>query len=186
MGKYLGLIKKILGLSIFFKKKNKSHTSNIFISKLAYVCPSAKLDIVHGGQISIGENTEILSGVILMTYGGKISIGKNCSINPYTILYGHGDLVIGDNVLIAGQCMLIPANHRFERLDIPINQQGVSSKGIIIEDDVWIAGGCQILDGVVIGKGSIVAAGSVVTKSIEPYSIVAGIPAVVKKMRRNL
>jgi acetyltransferase-like isoleucine patch superfamily enzyme len=99
-------------------------------------------------------------------------------------LYGHGKgLVIGNNVLIAGHCLIIPANHIFTRKDIPINKQGTESKGIIIEDDVWIAAGCQILDGVTIGKGAIIAAGSVVNKSVDAYSIVGGVPAVFIKSR---
>jgi acetyltransferase-like isoleucine patch superfamily enzyme len=113
-----------------------------------------------------------------MAYGGCITIGDNCSINPYTVLYGHGKgLVIGSNVLIAGHCLIIPANHVFARTDITINKQGTASKGIIIEDDVWIGAGCQVLDGVTIGKGAIIAAGSVVNKSVDAYTIVGGVPA---------
>ena len=59
------------------------------------------------------------------------------------------------------------------------------SGGINIEDDVWIGGGCRILDGVTIGKGSIIAAGAVVNKSVEQYSIVGGVPALVLKKRYN-
>lgn len=146
--------------------------------------PTASLDTSLEGTIVIGSNNEILNGCLLMTYGGRIRIGDNCSINPYTVLYGHGEgLLIGNNVLIAGHCLIIPANHVFTRTDIPINRQGTSSKGIIIEDDVWIAAGCRILDGVTIGKGSIVAAGSVVNRSVEPYSIVGGVPARLIKSR---
>jgi acetyltransferase-like isoleucine patch superfamily enzyme len=113
-----------------------------------------------------------------MTYGGIIEIGSNCSINPYTIIYGHGlGTKIGNNVLIAGHCMIIPANHNFSHTDVPINKQGINSKGIIIEDDVWIGSGCQILDGITIGKGAVIAAGAVVNKSVEPYNIVGGVPA---------
>lgn len=139
---------------------------------------TAVFDTTKGGEIVIGSENEILNGCLLMTYGGSIKIGSNCSINPYTVLYGHGKgLVIGNNVLIAGHCLIIPANHVFSRTDIPINKQGTQSNGIVIEDDVWIGAGCQILDGVTIGKGAIVAAGSVVNKPVEAYTIVGGVPA---------
>lgn len=139
---------------------------------------TAVFDTSKGGEIVIGSENEILNGCLLMTYGGSIAIGNNCSINPYTVLYGHGKgLVIGDNVLIAGHCLIIPANHVFSRTDIPINTQGTESKGIVINDDVWIGAGCQVLDGVTIGKGAIIAAGSVVNKSVEAHTIVGGVPA---------
>jgi acetyltransferase-like isoleucine patch superfamily enzyme len=157
---------------------------NIFISQNNRIHPSVEFDTSRGGQIKMGTGNEILNGCLLMTYGGIISIGNNCSINPYTLLYGHGNgLSIGNNVLIAGHCLIIPANHIFLRTDIPINRQGTDSKGIIINDDVWIGAGCQILDGVTIGKGAIVAAGSVVNKPVEPYTIVGGVPASVIKKR---
>jgi acetyltransferase-like isoleucine patch superfamily enzyme len=145
---------------------------------------TATFDTTTGGRIVIGSGNEILNGCLLMTYGGSITIGDQCSINPYTVLYGHGKgLVIGNNVLIAGHCLFIPANHIFSRKDIAINKQGTESKGIIIEDDVWIAAGCQILDGVTIGKGAIIAAGSVVNKSVGNYAMVGGVPAVFIKNR---
>lgn len=136
-----------------------------------------------GGKIEIGKKTQILDGVILLTCGGDIIIGENCSINPYTIIYGVGGIKIGDNVLIAGHCMIIPNNHNFSDKNILITKQGCTAKGIIIEDDVWIGHGCSILDGVIVGKGSVIAAGSVVSKSVEPYSVMAGIPA--KKIKER-
>lgn len=175
-------------ISIRKDKKLRSNLlmRNISIGEQNKIHPLSLLDTSLGGHISIGNSNEILNGCLLMTYGGKISIDSGCSINPYTIIYGHGKGTrIGKNVLIAGHCMLIPANHIFSRTDIPINQQGTSSKGIIIEDDVWIAAGCKILDGVTIGKGSIIAAGTIVSKSVEPYSIVAGVPSKVLKMRQK-
>ena len=159
------------------EKSNFRKGKNVFVHK------SAIMESIFSGEITIGDNTSINLGVCIMTYGGNIDIGENCDINPYTIIYGHGGTIIGNNVLIAGHCMIIPSNHNFGRKDIPIIQQGNNSKGIVIEDDVWIAHGCTILDGVIIGKGSIVAAGSVVNKSIPPYSIVGGVPANVLKTR---
>lgn len=137
-----------------------------------------------GGIITIGNKNELLYGVCLMTYGGSITIGNNCSINPYTIIYGHGKGVcIGNDVLIAGHTMIIPSNHNFSRNDLPISHQGATSKGIIIENDVWIGTGCKILDGVRISKGAIIAAGSVVNKDVPENTIVAGIPAKIIKYR---
>lgn len=142
--------------------------------------------VLGKGQIEIGDNNEFMHGALLMTYGGVIRIGNSCSINPYTIIYGHGEgVTIANNVLIAGHCMIIPSTHNHSRLDIPINQQGGTSKGIVIEDNVWIGAGCKLLYGVTIGTGSIIAAGSVVNKSIESNSIAGGLPATIIRKRSD-
>ena len=174
----------LITIKIWFKylySINRNRKIKIYHS--ARINKKAILKIVFGGSIEIGRNTEILPGVIVMTYGGIIKIGDNCSINPYTIIYGHGNTTIGDNVLIAGHCMIIPANHNYKNKDVLIRDQGLNCQGIIIEDDVWIGSGCSILDGVTIGEGSVIAAGSIVTKSVSPYSVVAGVPAKFIKKR---
>lgn len=150
---------------------------NISIDKTCKIERGVKLDLHLGGSIQIGMNTEVKYGVYMSTHGGEIIIGQNCSINPYTVIYGHGSTVIGNNVLIAGHCMIIPANHNFKSAKIPIVKQGLTQKGICIEDDVWIGGNCMILDGVTLGRGSVIAAGSVVNKSTSPFTVYAGVPA---------
>jgi len=130
------------------------------------------------GGMTIGDNTHIHPFCIMRTFGGIIHIGKNCSLNPYCIIYG-GDkgVKIGNNVMIAAQTMIVAANHSFDRTDIPMKQQGNNSKGVVVEDNVWIGIGCKILDGVTIRTGAIIAAGAVVTKNVEPNTIVGGVPA---------
>ncbi len=119
-----------------------------------------------------------MNGVVLMTYGGSIRIGDRCSINPYTVIYGHGEGVeIGNDVLIAAHCVIVPFNHSFADLGRPINAQGYESKGIRICDNVWIGSGARILDGVKVGSGAIIAAGSVVNRDVAENEIVAGVPA---------
>ncbi len=137
------------------------------------------------GIIRIGNRTQIDDFSCLMCYGGKIELGEDCSVNPFCALYGHGRLKIGNKVRIATHVIMIPANHRFNRTDIPIMLQGETRKGIIIEDDVWIAAGATILDGVKIKKGAIIAAGAVVTKDVPEYHIVAGVPARIIKVRNE-
>ena len=100
------------------------------------------------------------------------------------MLYGVGGLYIGNNVLIAGHTMIIPASHIFESRNKTIIEQGITAKGISIEDDVWIAHGCSILDGVTIGKGAVIAAGSVVNRDVEPYTLWAGVP-IKKKIKER-
>lgn len=130
-----------------------------------------------GGHISIRKDTIIHDWVCIMPNGGLIEIGENCSINTFCHINGNGGLRIGNNVRIAASCVIIPANHNFDNLSIPITYQGESQEGIVIEDDVWIGAGVKVLDGVTIGSGSVIGAGSVVNKSIPPMSIAVGVPA---------
>ena len=129
------------------------------------------------GRIVIGENCQIHKGAIIITYGGVIELGDNVSINPYTILYGHGGLHIGEATRIASHCTFIPANHIFADPNTPIMQQGESRRGITIGHDVWVGTGVTVLDGVTVGDGTVLAAGCVVTKNIAPGVVVAGVPA---------
>jgi acetyltransferase-like isoleucine patch superfamily enzyme len=125
----------------------------------------------------------VCGGALILTCGGKITIGDDCSFNPYCVIYGHGNLAIGNCVRIATQTVIIPANHNFDRRDLPIHRQGLSMKGVRIGDDVWIGAGVKILDGVEIGSGSVIAAGAVVTRAVAPFTIVAGVPARAVKTR---
>ena len=137
----------------------------------------ARLDTSLGGRIILGARCEIHPGAILATYGGEIRIGNDSTVNPYSILYGHGGLTIGSGVRIAAHCVLIPANHNFKNPNEFIFRQGLTTKGITIEDDVWLGAGVIVLDGVHIAHGCVIGAGAVVTASTEPWGIYAGVPA---------
>lgn len=142
------------------------------------------INTIYGGSITIGDFCELRKGCQLLSYGGNIEIGNYSSINPYTMIYGQGNITIGSYVRIAAHCVLIPSNHIFSDISKPIYQQGLVNKGIVVEDDVWIGCGVRILDGVVIAKGCVIGAGSVVTDSTEPYGIYVGVPA--KKIKSRI
>ena len=96
---------------------------------------------------------------------------------------GHGGVQIGDSVRIACHTVMIPANHVVGNSEKLLHESGVTSKGIIIESNVWIGSGCRILDGVHIGKNSVIAAGAVVNKSVDRNTVVGGVPAhIIKKV----
>jgi acetyltransferase-like isoleucine patch superfamily enzyme len=149
----------------------------IHVGRRAIVSTRATLSRELGGSISIGAHTHIHDFVRLESYGGDITIGDYCSINPFCILYGHGGLAIGRDVRIAAHVVIVPANHVFADRAKPIREQGLSCKGIVIGDDVWIGAGARILDGVKIANGSVIGAGAVVTRSTEPYGVYVGSPA---------
>lgn len=154
-----------------------SRRDRIVVERATRIHPLASVRVLHGGSIAVGRQCHIHRGAILATYGGKIEIGDHCTINPYSILYGHGGLHIGNFVRIATHCVIVPANHGFDTLDVPIARQPIAALGIKIEDDVWIGANSVILDGITIGRGAVIGAGSVVTKNIPSLSIAVGNPA---------
>lgn len=170
-----------LGYWMANRHKKVTIDKSSMISPHAYICP-------RSSNMSIGADCIVSPGAILQ---GNIHMGDNCSVQAYSVLTGYGEnadsegsITIGNNVRIAPHVMMIAANHVFDDVTKPITTQGLVRKSIVVEDDVWIAGRANIMAGVRIGTGSVVAAGAVVTKDVPPYSVVAGVPAKVIKMRK--
>lgn len=129
---------------------------------------------------STGNNINVEKGAIFSrrcSLGNNSGIGINCTIN--------GDVRIGDNVMMGPNVTIYTQNHCIDRIDIPMNLQGATEeKPVIIGDDVWIGSNVIILPGVVIESHSVIGAGSVVTKRVPAYCIVAGNPARIVKSRK--
>jgi acetyltransferase-like isoleucine patch superfamily enzyme len=140
-----------------------------------------------------GEETEILlgrevfigRGAVINVRTGRIELGDCSNIGAFSrIGCSNGAVRIGKDVLVGPYTYIGAGNHRFERTDIPMSQQGQDHKGgVVIGDDVWIGGGCHVLDGVTVGRGTIIGAGSIVTRNIPEYSIAFGVPAKVYRKR---
>jgi acetyltransferase-like isoleucine patch superfamily enzyme len=156
---------------------------SIKIDPSSWVSGRSVIRVNGGGSIVIGKNCEIHDFSMILTSGGDISIGDNCSVNPFTIIYGVGGASIGNNVRIAAHTVIVPGNHNPGNDDLSICQAGITKKGVRIDDNVWIGAGVRILDGVHIGRNTIVGAGSVVTNSLPPNATVVGVPAKVQKIR---
>lgn len=141
--------------------------------------------IKFGDRVTIGKYAIIRPSNI---YGGPIGeglvIGNHSNIGPFNYIGCSGKITIGNNVMLGPRVSIYAENHVFDNPDLTIKEQGVKKQFVHIEDDCWIASNVVILSGVTIGKGSVVAAGAVVTESITPYSIVGGVPAKLIKKRR--
>lgn len=133
------------------------------------------------GKVTFGERCVLCENVEVRTRFSEIYIGDGVSLNRNTLVIGKVN--IGRNVLIAPNCVIVGSNHNFGRIDIPIKEQNVSSKGINIGNDVWLGANVTVLDGVSIGDGCVIGAGAVVAKDIPPYSIAVGNPCKVIKSR---
>ena len=146
-------------------------------------------DVIITGKtnIRVGDNVSIMRSSYLYGERGDIQIGSRVSVNTNTCIGATGGKVsIGDDVLIAQNVVLRAADHAYKDASKPINQQGHVGGSITIEDNVWIGANVVVTKNVVLGEGSIVAAGAVVTKNVPPYAIVAGVPAKTISSRRNV
>ena len=120
-----------------------------------------------------GKNVNIERGA---QFAWDLSIGDNSGVGVNSLLSSH--ITIGNDVMMGPECMMFTSNHGMNRTDIPMwRQESSAPRPIVIGNDVWIGARVIILPGVHVGDGSVIGAGSVVTKDVEPFSIVAGNPA---------
>jgi len=131
------------------------------------------------GHVELADDVFIHRHVILRAFDGVITIGRGTTVNPYSRIYGKGGVTIGSMVSIAPGVTIVAANKNTSDVNTPIKLQGVTTRGIVIHDDVWIGANATILDGVTLGEGCVVGAGAVVTRDVAAKSVVGGVPAVV-------
>jgi acetyltransferase-like isoleucine patch superfamily enzyme len=158
--------------------------SSVTIGDNVEINALSKKGIVIGNNVSILKNTIIECTGVIRNLGEGLTIGNNVGIAQNCFIQVRGKVIIEDNVIFGPNVSVFSENHIFENSDLPVNVQGESRTGVKIESGVWIGTRAVILDGVTVGKNSIVAAGSVVNKDVPPYSIVGGIPAKVIKIRK--
>jgi acetyltransferase-like isoleucine patch superfamily enzyme len=135
-------------------------------------CSGEQSEVLLQNQVTLDRGVDINS-----CEDGKIKICQETYVAPYTCIAGPGSIHIGEYCMIASHCGIYANNHIFTDRFRPIMLQGVTTEGIVIEDDCWLGTGVKVLDGVRIGRGCVIGAGAVVTKNIPPYSIAVGIPA---------
>lgn len=133
---------------------------------------SYKQHICLGEKVRLGKFTRLDAG-----YQGKIIVHSDVLIDDNCFITAQKQIEIGNHVQVSAYSFITDFNHNFSKREVPINLQGCTSAPVVIEDDVWIGAHCIILPGVRIGKGAVIGAGSVVTKSVKPYMIAVGNPA---------
>ena len=140
---------------------------------------SARMDTPPYRKFSLGDYSVIESFACINNAVGDVMIGDHTRIGLHNTIIGPVE--IGSHVNLAQGITVTALNHNFDDTEKRIDEQGVSTNPVTIEDDVWIGANAVILPGVTIGNHCVVAAGAVVTKDVPPHSLVAGVPAKVIK-----
>jgi acetyltransferase-like isoleucine patch superfamily enzyme len=184
------LIIKSRGLPIIEHGVRILQAKNLTLGRGVYIDHGVYLHASPQG-IAIGDRTFVMHNSILHVFNFRdlphagITIGRDCFIGETNVIRGQGGVTIGNDVYTGPLVQLLAVNHVYRDPDTPIREQGITAQGIVVEDDVWIAAGAIVLDGVRIGRGSVIGAGAVVTGDIPPYSIAVGSPARVVRDRRE-
>lgn len=147
--------------------------------KGSVIYSSVRMDTPPYRRFSIGRKSVIESFSCINNAVGDVIIGDYTRVGLHNTIIGP--VRIGNNVNLAQGITVTALNHNFDDTTKRIDQQGVTTKAVTINDDVWIGANTVILPGVTIGTHSVVAAGAVVSKDVPPYTIVAGVPAKVIK-----
>jgi acetyltransferase-like isoleucine patch superfamily enzyme len=129
------------------------------------------------GEILLNDRTRLERGVLLHPHGGRIETGIDVYLGPFTVVYGHGGVIIGKYTLVAMHCRILSSNHTMPPGGTYIRSQPDELRPTKIGCDVWLGAGVTVLGGVTIGDGCVVGAGAVVTHDLPANSIAMGVPA---------
>lgn len=139
---------------------------------------STRAEVEITPHLQLGRGTTVSSFTKMKATDGPLVIGIRCGFAPGCfIAAGAGGILIGDHVIFGPNVVLIASNYRYERLAMPLEEQGHTSRGVRIGRNVWVGANCTILDGTVIGDNSIVVANSLLNRRYPPNSIIQGNPA---------
>ncbi len=142
---------------------------------------SVRMDTPPYRQFSLGRHSVVESYSCINNAVGDVIIGDYTRVGLHNTIIGP--VTIGSHVNLAQGITVTALNHNFENCEQRIDEQGVSTKAVVISDDVWIGANAVVLPGVTIGRHVVVAAGAVVTKDVPDYCVVGGVPA---KIIKNL
>jgi acetyltransferase-like isoleucine patch superfamily enzyme len=143
------------------------------------------LEALDDGRMTVGEGTLFEPGCwITMAPEARIEIGSGCFLNKNVMLAAQERIEIGDHVMLANNCFVGDADHRYDDPETPITQQGFAARGPVrIGSNVWFGVNCVVTGGVSIGDRAVIGANSVVTRDIPANAVAAGSPARVIRMR---
>ena len=174
------LLTRLFSLSMAWLQARWSLRGASKMGKMVFAYGRPKINLARLAHLQIGEDVRMESGVhrlrLSVHHKARLIVGNNVYLNG-CIISANAEVIIKDGVKMGPWAHVMDGDfHGVEEREAAVNMRPV-----IIEEDAWLATRCMVLKGVTIGRGAVVAAGSVVTKDVEPYTVVAGVPAQVVK-----
>ena len=151
--------------------------TNLYYMVRFHCLISFKAEIEFSSRIKLGQGVTISSFSKIKATDGVLSVGRKSGFASFCFISASmGKISIGDNCLFGPHVSILSSNYAFDRIDIPIQEQGFTSKGVIIGNNVWVGAGSTILDGTVLGDNTIIVANSLVNRRFPPNVVIQGNP----------
>ena len=189
-GLFYRLMMHMDGLAAIEAGVRLRHSRNIRLGPGVYLDQGVYLHGCPDG-IQIGADCYVMHNAELHVFNFRdlphayIRVGRGTFIGESVVIRGQGGVTIGEDVLIAPMSKILAVNHNFEDPSLPVIEQGITGKGIVIEDGAWIGAGAVILDGVRVGRGAVIGANAVVSRDVPAHCVAVGAPArVVRSLPR--
>ncbi|RZJ71970.1 acyltransferase [Flavobacterium sp.] len=174
--------KVFVGCDCSFQNKSKiKFGKSVTIESHVKIDGYAKEGVQLGNGVKIGSYSWVSCTSHFSKYGKGLKIGNNSAVGQFTEFGAAGGIEIGNDVIMGSYISFHSENHNFEDTSKPIREQGVTSKGIKLGNNIWVGAKVTFLDGCEVGDNSVVAAGAVVTGIYPANSVIGGIPAKVLK-----
>ena len=166
------------------RARSRRHGSDVRLHGMSFLGHDVELIAPRGqGRVIVGPWCWIGDGTALRSHSGRVTIGAKAVIGGGTVVNSYLDVSIGEGALFADDVHITDFDHRTDRVDVPIKDQGIVTSPVRIGADVWLGRGVTVLRGVDIGEGSVIGAHAVVTRDIPAYSVAVGAPARVVRSR---
>lgn len=180
--KFKPVINLLVKLYSLFPRKVQNYLLVKHRKTTGYIGMVVRYALLKNLAKSVGDNVSIQPDVYLFNVSNLI-IGNNVSIHPMCYLEAYGGIEIGNDISLAHGVTIMSVTHDYQDSSKMIKDQGLTALPVVIEDNVWVGSKATVLGGNTIKSGSIIGAGSVVTKNVEPNVVMAGVPA--KKIKER-
>ena len=167
--------------TVFLNKKNITFGSNVTIDRNCFIDAYALNKVCFGSNVRIGAYSSLSSTSHMSKYGIGIRIGNNSGFGRFTEFGASGGIEIGNDVIMGSYISFHSENHNFNNSTKLIREQGVTSKGIKLGNNLWVGAKVTFLDGCEIGNNSVIAAGAVVKGCFPDNVVIGGVPARILK-----
>ena len=166
--------------AIFGRNISLFHPGRMVLGERVAIDDDCRLDAERcaQGEFVLGDDVIISRGCLLAAMHGHLRLAPRVNVGTHCTMYSAGGIDIGADTMLASNCYLGGGSYAVRgSFDIPLSRQLQPGRGLVIAEDCWLGAGVTVIDGVTIGRGSVIAAGAVVIRDVEPFSVMAGVPA---------